>query len=78
MWSYLGGDAHFAFTWLVVPVVVVVIYVGAAVFSSRYLWGVVCAKVSLFPTVPGGVMCCVLVMMSFEVMVPLEGSLDAQ
>ena len=71
MWSYLGGDVHFAFTWSVVSVVVVVIYVGAAVFSLVTCGGVVCVEVSLFPTVPGGVMCCVLVTMSFEVVVPV-------
>ena len=47
MWSYLGGGVHVAFTCSVIPVVVVVIYVGAAVFFSHCLWWVVCDKVSL-------------------------------
>ena len=77
MWSYLGGGVHFAFTWLVIPVIVAVIYDEAALFCSNCLWWVAYDKVSLLPTVPGGVSC-VLVMMSFGVMVPVEGSLDAQ
>ena len=56
MWSYLGGVIHFAFTWSVVPVVV--IYVGAALFCSHCLWWVVCGKVSILPncTLGGGVL----------------------
>ena len=77
MWSYLGGGVHFAFTWLVVPVIVAVIYDGAALFCSHCLWWVVYDEVSLLPTVPGGVSC-VLVMTSFGVVVPVEDSLDAQ
>ena len=78
MWSYLGGGVHFAFTWSVVPVIVVVIYVGAAVFCSHCLWWVVCDKVSLLPNCTWGRVSCVLVMMSFEVVVPVGGSLGVQ
>ena len=53
-----GGGVHFAFTWSVVPVVVAVIYDGAALVCSHCLWWVVYDKVSLLPTVPrGGVLC---------------------
>ena len=51
IWSYLGGGVHFAFTWSVIPVIVVVIYVGAAhiacggLFMTRFLY---------CQTVPGG------------------------
>ena len=41
MWSYLGGGVHFAFTWSVIPVIVVVIYAGTAIFCSHCLWWVV-------------------------------------
>ena len=64
-------------SWSVVPVIVVVIYVGAAVFCPHCLWWVVCDKVSLLPNCTwGGRVSCVLVTMSFEVVVPVRGSLD--
>ena len=78
MWSYLGGGVHFAFTWSVIPVIVVVIYDGAALFCSHCLWWVVYDKVPLLPncTWRGGRVSCVLVTMSFEVVVPVGVSLD--
>ena len=39
--SYPGGAVHFAFTRSVIPVVVVVIYAGTAVYCLHHLWGVV-------------------------------------
>ena len=73
-----GGDVYFAFTWLVVQVIVFVIHVGTAAFSSRYLWRVVCDGVSLFQTVPGvGEDAVSLLRQVFEVVVPVEGFLDA-
>ena len=49
-----GGGVHFAFTWSVVPVIVVVISVGAAIFCSHCLWWVICDKVSLLPNCTWG------------------------
>ena len=72
IWSYLEGGVHFAFTLSVVPVIVVVIYDGAALFCSHCLWWVVYDKVPLL----GGRVSCVLVTMSFEVVVPVGVSLD--
>ena len=72
MWSYLGGGLHFAFTWPVVPVIVVVIYGGAAVFCSHC--GVLLVTRFLFcQTVPGWRVSCVLVTTSFEVVIPVGG-----
>ena len=49
------------------------IYVGAALFCSHCLWWVVCDKVSLLPNCTWGRVSRVLVMMSFEVVVPVGG-----
>ena len=72
-----GGGVHFAFTWSVILVIVVVIHVGAAVFCSHCLWWVVYDKVSLLPNCTwGGRVSSVLDMMSFEVVIPVGDFLD--
>ena len=65
MWSYLGGSLNLVFTWSVVPVIEVVIYVETALIWSLLVLGCFSDKVSLFQTVPGGGLCCVFVMTSF-------------
>ena len=74
-WSYLGGDVHFAFTWLVIPVIagvthtetVVVLFILAMVglFCDQNYLLLNCHIMYL------GGMPYFLVMMSFEVEVPV-------
>ena len=37
-WSYLGGGVHFAFTWLVIPVIVGVTGTETAVVCPFWSW----------------------------------------
>ena len=60
MWSYLGGDLNLAFTWSVVPVIVVVIYVETAIFWSLLVLGGLVTKFLYFQLYLGwGSMLCV-------------------
>ena len=70
MRSYLGDDLNLAFTWLVTPVVGVVIYVETALIQSLLVLGCLVTKFLYFQLYLGWRVCCVFVTTSFEVVVP--------
>ena len=78
-WSYLGGGVRFAFTWLVVPVVVGFTGTETAVVCPFWSWlGCFMTKITYCCIMYRGGVPYFLVTMSFEVVVPVGGSLDAQ
>ena len=79
-WFYLGSGVHFAFTWLVAPVIVGVTRTETTVVCPFWSWlGCFMTKITIMLShhVPGEVPY-FLVTTSFEVVVPVGGSLGAQ